>query len=89
MCDDPPQRKNRIVDLAGFRRPGTGAASAPNAARPKLSPASADVDADKNARRLRPEENSGGFIIAQSDADGAGNHRREIWGGGQGGAGVR
>ena len=61
MCDEPPQRKNRIVDFAGCLR---GAAiDVPNAERPKLNPASPIDDAAMNARRLMLGENSGTFIV--------------------------
>src|SRR5688572_21817269 len=59
MWEEPPQRKKRMVDFAGFFR-GGGIAAAPNAERPKLSPAKPTVDAARNVRRLIIGENRGG-----------------------------
>ena len=60
MCDAPPQRKKRIVDLAGLRR---GAApDAPNAEGPKLKPARPAVEAARNVRRLCAALNKGSFM---------------------------
>jgi hypothetical protein len=57
MCEAPPQRKNRIVDFAGFLR--SGAVSDPKADFPKGSPKQAAVDAVRNERLLSADENRG------------------------------
>jgi hypothetical protein len=58
IWEAPPQRKKRIVDLAGFLRWGTGidpAAAVP----PKGKPKQAAVEAAMKERLLSAEENSG------------------------------
>ncbi len=57
MWEAPPQRKKRIVDLAGFFRWGVGVLA--KAAFPRGSPKQAAVEAVRKERRLRAEENSG------------------------------
>jgi hypothetical protein len=60
MWEEPPQRKKRIVDLAGFRRGVTTAFPAPEL--PKLKPASPRVEATMKERRFMPGADKNGFM---------------------------
>jgi hypothetical protein len=56
MCEAPPQRKNKTVERAGFRR-GSGDWAA-ETERPKGSPKQAAVEAKSRDRRLKREPKS-------------------------------
>jgi hypothetical protein len=60
MWEEPPQRKKRIVDLAGLRRGVTAAVPAPEL--PKLKPASPSVEATMKERRFMPGADKDGFM---------------------------
>jgi hypothetical protein len=84
MCEAPPQRKKRMVDLAGFRIAGVSGAGAviPRPLGAKRRPAKPMVEAARKVRRFIGGWKRAGFMVVEGDAGRGGYNGRTLGRGG-------